>query len=51
VLIANLWTQLSDGAAVLREASRLLREDGRLLVIEWRGDAQYPDVSDERVQS
>ncbi|MEK7561071.1 MAG: class I SAM-dependent methyltransferase [Patescibacteria group bacterium] len=32
---ANLLHQCRDGAALFREAGRILHEDGRLLVVEW----------------
>jgi len=35
VVITNLRTDLCDPVATLREAARLLRGDGRLLVIGW----------------
>jgi ubiquinone/menaquinone biosynthesis C-methylase UbiE len=49
VLIANLWAELPDPLAVLREAARLLREDGRLIIIEWQAGAQCPQAPGTRV--
>jgi len=49
VLIANLWAELSDPIAVLREAARLLREDGRLLIIDWHARAQCPQAPSTRI--
>lgn len=34
LVIANLWGYLDDPLAMLGEAARLLREDGRLVIIE-----------------
>jgi SAM-dependent methyltransferase len=42
VLMANLMAELPDRIAALREAARLLREDGRLVLIEWRADGEHP---------
>ena len=42
VLMANLLRELPDRIATLREAGRLLKEDGRLLLIEWRNDGEHP---------
>jgi ubiquinone/menaquinone biosynthesis C-methylase UbiE len=42
VLMAILWAELSDPAAALREAARLLREDGRLVIVEWH--AGHPNA-------
>jgi SAM-dependent methyltransferase len=36
VLMANIWTQADDPLAVLADAARLLREGGRLVIIESR---------------
>lgn len=35
VLVSNLLFQVEDRAAVLREARRVLRDRGRLAIIEW----------------
>src|SRR5438270_5350939 len=42
VLMANLWTELHEPMAALREAARLLRANGRLLLIEWRPARECP---------
>jgi ubiquinone/menaquinone biosynthesis C-methylase UbiE len=44
VILANCWAELPDPIAALREAARLLREDGRLILIEWHADAGCPDA-------
>jgi ubiquinone/menaquinone biosynthesis C-methylase UbiE len=49
VLMANLWAELPDPMAVLREAARLLREDGRLIVIEWQAGARCPEAPGKRI--
>ena len=53
VVMANLWTHLHDPLATLSEAARLLRNDGRLILIEWRHDATYPPgpARDKRIES
>lgn len=42
VLMANLWHELDDHAAALCEAARLLRPDGRLVILDWRPDVDRP---------
>ena len=42
VLLANLWHELEDQAAVLRETRRILHPEGRLAVLDWRHDVQRP---------
>ena len=49
VFMANLWTELPDPIAALREAARLLREDGRLILIEWHAVANSPEAPGSRV--
>jgi len=36
VIVSNLLFQVEDKNAVLLEARRILRNDGRLLVVDWR---------------
>jgi SAM-dependent methyltransferase len=36
VLMANVWLESGDPLEVLREAARLLRPDGRLVIVESR---------------
>jgi hypothetical protein len=38
VLMTNVWLEAGDPLEVLREAARLLRPDGRLVIIESRID-------------
>jgi ubiquinone/menaquinone biosynthesis C-methylase UbiE len=39
ILMVNLWSELGDAAAAMREAGRILRPDGRLTIADWRKDA------------
>jgi ubiquinone/menaquinone biosynthesis C-methylase UbiE len=42
VFIANVWHELPDHAAALREFRRVLRPDGALAIVDWRPDAEHP---------
>jgi ubiquinone/menaquinone biosynthesis C-methylase UbiE len=42
VLMAHVWAKLPDPMGTLCQAARLLREPGRLLLIEWRADVACP---------
>ena len=42
VLLANLWHELDDHAAVLKEAERLLRPGGQIAILDWRSDVAGP---------
>ncbi len=42
VFMANLWHELDDYPAVLREATRILRQDGILAILDWRADRPSP---------
>ncbi len=37
-LLANLWHEIEDHAAVLREVKRVVRPGGRLAILDWRTD-------------
>jgi SAM-dependent methyltransferase len=49
VLLANQWARLPDPLAALRRAATLLRDDGRLILVEWHAHAQCPGAPDTRV--
>jgi ubiquinone/menaquinone biosynthesis C-methylase UbiE len=42
VLLANLWHELEDHPAVLREVRRILHPEGQVAVLDWRHDAPHP---------
>ena len=42
VFMANIWHELDDYPAVLREARRVLRRNGRLAIVDWRSDLTPP---------
>jgi FkbM family methyltransferase len=41
-LLANMWHEIDDHALVLREVSRILRQHGRLAILDWRPDVDRP---------
>lgn len=42
VLMANIWHELEDRPAALREVRRVLKDGGRLAILDWRHDAVRP---------
>ncbi len=42
VLMANLFHELPDVPAALRESARILRAKGRLAIVDWRPDVERP---------
>ena len=42
VFMANVWHELDDTEAVLQEAGRVLRQKGRLAIVDWRSDVVPP---------
>ncbi|MEO8368663.1 MAG: methyltransferase domain-containing protein [Candidatus Solibacter sp.] len=42
VFLANIWHELDDHVAVLREAARILTADGSIAVLDWRHDVTRP---------
>ncbi|MGA2183381.1 MAG: class I SAM-dependent methyltransferase [Bryobacteraceae bacterium] len=42
VFLANVWHELDEHAAVLRESARILGEAGRIAILDWRADVEQP---------
>jgi ubiquinone/menaquinone biosynthesis C-methylase UbiE len=53
VLFASLWHELDDHPAVLTEAARILRDGGRIAILDWRADVDRPPGPplDERISA
>jgi ubiquinone/menaquinone biosynthesis C-methylase UbiE len=51
VLMANVWHELDDRRAGAEEARRVLRDGGRLAIVDWRPDCAPPPgpPSDHRI--
>lgn len=49
VLIANLLFQIKDKEAPLKEAKRILKEGGRLILIDWKPEALFGPQDEERL--
>ena|SRR5579884_3037603 len=42
VFLANIWHELEDHDAVLRESARILRRPGKIAILDWRPGVQRP---------
>jgi len=40
VLLANVWHEFDDHAAILRESKRILKAAGRIAILDWRPDVE-----------
>src|ERR1035437_6304524 len=38
--LANIWHEIEDQSAVLREAIRVLKKSGRIAILDWRPDVE-----------
>ncbi|MEK7173125.1 MAG: class I SAM-dependent methyltransferase, partial [Patescibacteria group bacterium] len=51
VLMTNLLFQVDNKEAVFKEAKRILKESGRILVIEWGMESPFGPMQESRVSS
>jgi ubiquinone/menaquinone biosynthesis C-methylase UbiE len=42
VLLANVWHELDNAPAVLKETHRIIKPNGRLALLDWRADVTRP---------
>jgi len=42
VLIANVWHELDEYDSTLHEAARILKNHGKLAILDWRPDVDHP---------
>jgi ubiquinone/menaquinone biosynthesis C-methylase UbiE len=42
VFLANIWHEVDDHALILKESARILKNKGRLAILDWRLDVQHP---------
>jgi ubiquinone/menaquinone biosynthesis C-methylase UbiE len=40
VLLANVWHEFADRTTVLRESKRILKNGGRIAILDWRPDVE-----------
>jgi ubiquinone/menaquinone biosynthesis C-methylase UbiE len=40
ILLANVWHEITDRAAVLIEAKRILKSRGKIAILDWRTDVE-----------
>lgn len=51
ILMTNLLFQVDDKEAVFKEAKRILKENGKILVIEWGMESPFGPLQESRVSS
>lgn len=51
ILMTNLLFQINDKEAVFKEAKRILKENGKVLVIEWDMESPFGPMQESRVSS
>ncbi len=49
VLIPNLLFQADDKNAIILEAKRLLKDKGRILIVDWKEESSFGPEKDKRV--
>lgn len=49
VLMANILYQVNDKVAVVEEAKRILKNNGKIIVVEWTSDTPLGPPSNKRV--
>lgn len=49
VILANVLFQCKDKHAILKEAKRVIRKEGKIVVVEWNDDAIIGPSANERI--
>ncbi|MDO8524511.1 MAG: class I SAM-dependent methyltransferase [bacterium] len=51
ILMTNILFQIDDKEAVFKEAKRILKESGKILVVEWDMESPFGPMQESRVSS
>ncbi len=51
ILMTNLLFQVNDKTAVFKEAKRILKESGKVLVVEWDMESPFGPMQENRISA